>query len=118
MSAVKKEEKQWLFFPVVSAGNSVLVTDLLPATEYQFRVMAQNKVGSGPFSDIATSKTLGKLQPCVRSFKNQLKWIDKSCFLSCIDLLPFKTGSWGWDVVIISLHHALQPDIASWVRYV
>lgn len=59
MSAVKKEEKQeWLFFPVVSTGNSVLVTDLLPATEYQFRVMAQNKVGSGPFSEIATSKTL------------------------------------------------------------
>lgn len=103
MSAVKKEEKQeWLSFPVVSTGNSVLVADLLPATEYQFRVMAQNKVGSGPFSEIATSKTLGNHQLCITRIKKLMKWIEKCCFLSCVYVLPFKTGSCGWDILIIS----------------
>ncbi|XP_055064729.2 protein turtle homolog B [Misgurnus anguillicaudatus] len=59
MSAEKKEERQeWMFFPVLSTDNSMLVTDLLPATEYQFRVIAQNKAGSGPYSEITTIKTL------------------------------------------------------------
>ncbi|XP_051973479.1 protein turtle homolog A-like [Xyrauchen texanus] len=61
-SAVKTDEKQeWLSFPILSTENNLLVTNLLPATEYQFSVMAQNKVGTGPFSEIITITTLDAL---------------------------------------------------------
>lgn len=61
MSAVRIEEKQeWLSFSDLSTENSLLVTNLLPATEYQFSVMAQNKIGTGPFSEITTITTMGK----------------------------------------------------------
>lgn len=92
MSAEKKEERQeWMFFPVLSTDNSMFVTDLLPATEYQFRVIAQNKAGSGPYSEITTIKTLGKHQLCTRSFKILMKWLGKRSFLSCINMLPIET---------------------------
>uniref|UniRef100_A0A8C1ARX6 Immunoglobulin superfamily, member 9a n=1 Tax=Cyprinus carpio carpio TaxID=630221 RepID=A0A8C1ARX6_CYPCA len=62
VSAERKEEKQeWLSFPDLSTENSLLVTNLLPATDYQFSVMAQNKIGTGPFSEITTIKTLDSL---------------------------------------------------------
>ncbi|XP_043106664.1 protein turtle homolog A isoform X2 [Puntigrus tetrazona] len=62
VSAERKEEKQeWLSFSDLSTVNSLLVTDLLPATEYQFSVMAQNKIGTGPFSEITTITTLDAL---------------------------------------------------------
>ncbi|XP_051972038.1 protein turtle homolog A-like [Xyrauchen texanus] len=61
-SAEKTEEKQeWLSFPIMSTENSLLVTNLLPATEYQFSIMAQNKVGTGPFSEIVIITTLDAL---------------------------------------------------------
>ncbi|XP_067289830.1 protein turtle homolog A [Pseudorasbora parva] len=62
VSAVKIEEKQeWLSFSDLSTENYLLVTNLLPATEYQFSVMAQNKIGSGPFSEITTITTMDAL---------------------------------------------------------
>ncbi|XP_056109232.1 protein turtle homolog A isoform X1 [Rhinichthys klamathensis goyatoka] len=62
VSAVRIEEKQeWLSFSDLSTENSLLVTNLLPATEYQFSVMAQNKIGTGPFSEITTITTMDAL---------------------------------------------------------
>ncbi|RXN19918.1 turtle -like protein [Labeo rohita] len=59
VSAERKGEKQgWLSFSDLSTENSLLVTNLLPATEYQFQVAAQNKIGIGPYSEITTIKTL------------------------------------------------------------
>ncbi|XP_077099061.1 protein turtle homolog B isoform X2 [Siphateles boraxobius] len=62
VSAVRIAEKQeWLSFSDLSTENSLLVTNLLPATEYQFSVMAQNKIGTGPFSEITTITTMDAL---------------------------------------------------------
>lgn len=55
-----EEKQEWLSFSDLSTENSLLVTNLLPATEYQFSVMAQNKIGTGPFSEITTITTMGK----------------------------------------------------------
>ncbi|XP_016101332.1 protein turtle homolog A [Sinocyclocheilus grahami] len=62
LSGERKEEKQeWLSFSDLFTENSLLVTNLLPATEYQFSVVAQNKIGTGPFSEITTITTLDAL---------------------------------------------------------
>uniref|UniRef100_A0A8C2JYG3 Immunoglobulin superfamily, member 9a n=1 Tax=Cyprinus carpio TaxID=7962 RepID=A0A8C2JYG3_CYPCA len=57
----KEEKQEWLSFSDLSTENSLLVTNLLPATEYQFSVVAQNKIGTGPFSEITTITTLDAL---------------------------------------------------------
>ncbi|XP_026075436.1 protein turtle homolog A-like isoform X1 [Carassius auratus] len=62
VSGERKEEKQeWLPFSDLSTEKSLLVTNLLPSTEYQFSVVAQNKIGTGPFSEITTITTLDAL---------------------------------------------------------
>lgn len=61
MCAVE-EQQEWHSAPGPSSSTSVLVSDLLPSTEYQFNVMAQNRQGSGPFSDITTARTMGQDQ--------------------------------------------------------
>lgn len=38
----------------------MLVPGLEPETIYQFSVLAQNKLGTGPFSEVVTVNTLGK----------------------------------------------------------
>uniref|UniRef100_A0A673HF46 Protein turtle homolog A-like n=1 Tax=Sinocyclocheilus rhinocerous TaxID=307959 RepID=A0A673HF46_9TELE len=63
---VKEEKQEWLSFSDLSTENSLLVTNLLPATEYQFSVMAQNKIGTGPFSEITTITTLDSLPVVVK----------------------------------------------------
>lgn len=51
--------QEWLSVPVPpSSGTSLRVTSLSPATTYQFSVLSQNKLGTGPFSDIVTATTL------------------------------------------------------------
>ncbi|XP_048115290.1 protein turtle homolog A, partial [Alosa alosa] len=60
------EKQEWASVPVPpSAGTSLRVTGLLPSTDYQFSVLPQNKMGTGPFSDIATARTLDP-QPVVK----------------------------------------------------
>uniref|UniRef100_A0A3B5AQB9 Protein turtle homolog A-like n=1 Tax=Stegastes partitus TaxID=144197 RepID=A0A3B5AQB9_9TELE len=52
-------KQDWFSVPVPpSSGTSLQVTGLSPATGYQFSVLSQNKMGTGPFSDIATARTL------------------------------------------------------------
>eukprot|EP00063_Salmo_salar_P009224 XP_013984059.1 PREDICTED: protein turtle homolog A-like isoform X2 [Salmo salar] len=56
------EKQEWLSVPVPSSsGSSLQVTGLVPDTEYQFSVLPHNKVGTGPFSEIATIRTLNTL---------------------------------------------------------
>ncbi|XP_061657791.1 protein turtle homolog A [Syngnathoides biaculeatus] len=69
ISVRDNEGKQdWFSVPVPSiSGTTFLVTGLSPATEYQFSLLSHNKVGTGPFSEITTARTLdstpGRDQP-------------------------------------------------------
>ncbi|XP_052376028.1 LOW QUALITY PROTEIN: protein turtle homolog A-like [Oncorhynchus keta] len=72
------EKQEWLSVPVPSSsGSSLQVTGLVPDTEYQFSVLPHNKVGTGPFSEIATVRTLNtlprraKLEPPTSLLANQ-----------------------------------------------
>uniref|UniRef100_I3JX54 Protein turtle homolog A n=1 Tax=Oreochromis niloticus TaxID=8128 RepID=I3JX54_ORENI len=49
---------EWASLPVPTSKNYLLVTGLLAATGYQFSVLPQNKLGSGPFSEIITVMNL------------------------------------------------------------
>ncbi|XP_072514304.1 protein turtle homolog B, partial [Salminus brasiliensis] len=55
------DQQEWQLVPGPSSGTSILVSGLLPSTEYQFSVLAQNKLGSGPFSEITAARTLDSL---------------------------------------------------------
>ncbi|XP_034548782.1 protein turtle homolog A [Notolabrus celidotus] len=48
---------EWASLPVPTSKNYLLVTALLAGTGYQFSVLPQNKLGSGPFSEIVTVRT-------------------------------------------------------------
>ncbi|CAM4719064.1 unnamed protein product [Leuciscus chuanchicus] len=53
-----KGKHEWASIPVPTSKTSLLVTGLQAVTSYQFSVLAQNKLGSGPFSEIVTITTL------------------------------------------------------------
>uniref|UniRef100_A0A4W5K4F7 Immunoglobulin superfamily member 9B n=1 Tax=Hucho hucho TaxID=62062 RepID=A0A4W5K4F7_9TELE len=48
----------WLSMPVPAGPTWLVVTGLEPQTAYQFSVLAQNKLGTGPFSEVVTVNTL------------------------------------------------------------
>ncbi|KAK0155915.1 Protein turtle A [Merluccius polli] len=48
---------EWASLPVPTSKDNLLVTSLLAATNYQFSVLPQNKLGSGPFSGIVSVRT-------------------------------------------------------------
>lgn len=50
---------EWASLPVPTSKNYLLVTGLLAGTTYQFSVLPQNKVGSGPFSEIVSVRIQG-----------------------------------------------------------
>lgn len=50
----------WVSLSVPAGAQHLLVENLQPDTSYQFSVLAQNKLGSGPFSQIVTSMPRGK----------------------------------------------------------
>ncbi|XP_070759948.1 protein turtle homolog A [Enoplosus armatus] len=52
---------EWASLPVPTSKNYLLVTGLLAGTGYQFSVLPQNKLGSGPFSEIVSVRTQGFL---------------------------------------------------------
>lgn len=62
-SASDNDEKQdWFSVPVPpSSGSWLQVTGLSVATDYQFSVLSHNKLGTGPFSEITTARTLDPL---------------------------------------------------------
>ena len=50
----------WLSMPVTGSQNWLLVQGLESKTAYQFSVLAQNKLGTGPFSQVVTVTTVGE----------------------------------------------------------
>ncbi|XP_034025697.1 uncharacterized protein igsf9b isoform X2 [Thalassophryne amazonica] len=48
---------EWASLPVPTSKTYLLVTGLLAGTSYQFSVLPQNKLGSGPFSEIVSVHT-------------------------------------------------------------
>lgn len=50
---------EWASLPVPTSKTYLLVTGLLAGTGYQFSVLPQNKLGSGPFSEIVSVRTQG-----------------------------------------------------------
>ncbi|XP_044029849.1 protein turtle homolog A [Siniperca chuatsi] len=60
ISASDNDGKQdWFSVPVPpSSGTRLQVTGLSPVTDYQFSILSHNKMGTGPFSEIATARTL------------------------------------------------------------
>nr|XP_057942521.1 protein turtle homolog B-like isoform X3 [Doryrhamphus excisus] len=48
----------WLSVPVPGSQEWMAVSGLEPDTTYQFSVLAQNKLGTGPFSEVVTVNTL------------------------------------------------------------
>ncbi|XP_060939228.1 protein turtle homolog A [Limanda limanda] len=82
------EKQAWFSVPVAPpSGARLQVTGLSPATDYQFSILSQNKMGTGPFSEFATARTLdppprrSKLQPPVSLSADQrpagvvLQWV-------------------------------------------
>uniref|UniRef100_A0A3Q2NUQ2 Protein turtle homolog A-like n=1 Tax=Fundulus heteroclitus TaxID=8078 RepID=A0A3Q2NUQ2_FUNHE len=66
--AVKQSSRgkhEWASLPVPTSKNYLLVTGLLAGTGYQFSVLPQNKLGSGPFSEIVSVRTKGHLYTLV-----------------------------------------------------
>ncbi|XP_053706380.1 protein turtle homolog A isoform X2 [Synchiropus splendidus] len=51
------EKPEWFSVPALQS-TKLLVTGLSPSTVYQFSVLSQNKMGTGPFSEIASLRTL------------------------------------------------------------
>ncbi|XP_061590431.1 protein turtle homolog A isoform X2 [Cololabis saira] len=52
-------KQDWFSVPVPPSSDARLqVSGLSPATDYQFSILSQNKIGAGPFSEIATARTL------------------------------------------------------------
>lgn len=68
--------------PVSGAQIWLVVPGLEPGTEYQFSVLAQNKLGTGPFSEVVTVNTAGGyinqrfLQLLDRIFRINLSWTE------------------------------------------
>ncbi|KAJ0057339.1 hypothetical protein NL108_004922 [Boleophthalmus pectinirostris] len=53
------EKQQWFSVDVpLSSGTSLQVEGLIPGTVYQFSVLSKNKIGTGPYSEIVTARTL------------------------------------------------------------
>ncbi|XP_075763325.1 protein turtle homolog A [Pelodiscus sinensis] len=56
---LNRPHHDWVSLTVPVGARHLLVENLQPATGYQFSVLSQNKLGSGPFSEIVTSFPLG-----------------------------------------------------------
>ncbi|XP_053504184.1 protein turtle homolog B [Ictalurus furcatus] len=116
---VKREQlgsHDWLSMPVPSAQHWLLVQGLESETAYQFSVLAQNKLGTGPFSEVVTVNTLVfpistpeplvLLTPprCLTANRTQqgvlLTWIPPANHTSPIDryIMEFRLGE-RWDIL-------------------
>uniref|UniRef100_A0A8C7WMN8 Immunoglobulin superfamily member 9B n=1 Tax=Oryzias sinensis TaxID=183150 RepID=A0A8C7WMN8_9TELE len=106
----------WHSMPVSGAQIWLVVSGLEPGTEYQFSVLAQNKLGTGPFSEVVTVTTAGSplgtpeplvlLTPprCLTANRTQhgvlLTWLPPANHSSPIDryIVEFRLGE-KWEVL-------------------
>ncbi|XP_041923382.1 protein turtle homolog B isoform X2 [Alosa sapidissima] len=106
----------WLSMPVPGTQTWLLVTGLEARTAYQFSVLAQNKLGTGPFSEVVTVNTvvyplstpepLVLLTPprCLTANRTQqgvlLSWLPPANHTSPIDryVIEFRLGE-RWEVL-------------------
>ncbi|XP_054896299.1 protein turtle homolog A isoform X2 [Poeciliopsis prolifica] len=71
--------QDWFSVPVPpSSGTSLQVSGLSPATDYQFSVLSQNKFGTGPFSEIATARTLDPPERSIKPKPPASLWANQS----------------------------------------
>ncbi|XP_025029935.1 protein turtle homolog A isoform X2 [Python bivittatus] len=56
---LNRPHHDWASLPVPVGASHILVENLQPDMSYQFSVLAQNKLGSGPFSEIISTMPLG-----------------------------------------------------------
>lgn len=52
------------------SGTKMQVANLSSNTDYQFSVLSQNRMGTGPFSEIVVARTLGQYSPF-----NNFEWL-------------------------------------------
>ncbi|XP_026878219.2 protein turtle homolog B isoform X3 [Electrophorus electricus] len=106
----------WLSVPVPGSQTWLVVQGLEPKTAYQFSVLAQNKLGTGPFSEVVTVNTvvypastpepLVLLTPprCLTANRTQqgvlLTWLPPANHTSPIDryIIEFRLGE-RWEVL-------------------
>lgn len=70
LSRVKREHlgpHDWVSMPVPGGHEWMVVPGLEPETTYQFSILAQNKLGTGPFSEVVTVNTLGEWHTTARA---------------------------------------------------
>lgn len=70
---VKREHlgpHDWVSIPVPGGHEWMVVPSLEPETTYQFSVLAQNKLGTGPFSEVVTVNTLGEWHSIATAFQH------------------------------------------------
>ncbi|XP_036385893.1 protein turtle homolog A-like [Megalops cyprinoides] len=58
LKQISSQKQEWMSVTVPPPSSHLLVTGLLPDTGYQFSVLPQNQVGTGPFSEVVTIRTL------------------------------------------------------------
>uniref|UniRef100_A0A4W3HB38 Immunoglobulin superfamily member 9B n=1 Tax=Callorhinchus milii TaxID=7868 RepID=A0A4W3HB38_CALMI len=106
----------WRSLPVTTGLTWLLVEGLEPETAYQFSVLAHNKLGTGPFSEVITVNTLAfpittreplvLLSPprCLTANRTQqgvlLSWISPANHTYPIDryIMEFRLGD-KWDIL-------------------
>nr|KAF6396819.1 immunoglobulin superfamily member 9 [Rousettus aegyptiacus] len=90
----------WVSMVVPAGAAHLLVPGLQPHTQYQFSVLAQNKLGSGPFSEIVLSAPEGLV--AVRTPRGiLLHWDPPELVPKRLDgyILEGRQGSQNWEVL-------------------
>ncbi|NXW07904.1 TUTLA protein, partial [Fregetta grallaria] len=72
----------WVSLSVPVGAQHLLVENLRPDMSYQFSVLAQNKLGSGPFSQIVTSVPRGRRGPMLTTVPPEPPAMTMRVFLS------------------------------------
>uniref|UniRef100_A0A452R901 Immunoglobulin superfamily member 9 n=1 Tax=Ursus americanus TaxID=9643 RepID=A0A452R901_URSAM len=115
----------WVSLAVPVGASYLLVPGLQPHTQYQFSVLAQNKLGSGPFSEIVllpTTEMPPPLSPprglvAVRTPRGVLlHWDPPELVPETLDgyVLEGRQGSQGWEVLDRAVAGTEMQLVSEW----